>query len=745
MSQVPARTWEESNQACLMAAVAEVRATLAKLISPPDAESAVDALAVAQEFAGNVRASMPAPPALETLCATFSLTCFERRILLMCAGAELDSRFAALYAAASKDLRSPLPTFSLALAAFEDAHWGALLPAQPLRFWRLVEVLPGDSLTTSPLRIDERILHYLAGMPAIDERLRGLTEPLSARDPLPSSQRAVAELVAGSWSRADGQTLWPVVQLCGNDLSGKRAVAAAACALLGLSLRVMPASIAPRGMGDVDLFVRHWEREAALNPSGLLLEYDDADAPDAHGDSSLKRLVESLHSPLLLSSRERHKPVERRVLSFEVPGATSTEQIQVWKEALGAAALTLDGRVETLVTQFSLSPGNIYAAVAQALQPDDAAVRARHGVPLHGRDADGSGQAARATACDMAVPAMPEHGRDARATACDTAVPAMPEHGRDARATACDMAVPAMPEHGRDARATTDSENQLAAALWEACRMQARPRLEGLAQRIEPSATWDDLVLPREQKQLLRQIALHVRQRSKVYQTWGFASKGSRGLGISALFAGPSGTGKTMAGEVLSSELRLDLYRIDLSQVVSKYIGETEKNLRRVFDAAEGGAAILLFDEADALFGKRSEVKDSHDRYANIEVGYLLQRMEAYRGLAILTTNRREALDFAFLRRIRFVVEFPFPEAAQRAEIWQRVFPRQTPTEGLRIDRLARLSAAGGNIHNIAMGAAFLAADAGEPVRMSHLLAAARSEFIKIERPLTDAETAGWV
>ena len=281
--------------------------------------------------------------------------------------------------------------------------------------------------------------------------------------------------------------------------------------------------------------------------------------------------------------------------------------------------------------------------------------------------------------------------------------------------------------------------------MWDACRIQARPRLEGLAQRIEPFATWDDLVLPETQQNLLRQMAVHVRQRSKVYQSWGFASKSSRGLGISALFSGPSGTGKTMAGEVLANELRLDLYRIDLSQVVSKYIGETEKNLRRVFDAAEGGAAILLFDEADALFGKRSEVKDSHDRYANIEVSYLLQRMEAYRGLAILTTNRKSALDPAFLRRIRFVAEFPFPDAALRAEIWQRVFPRQTPTEGLRVDRLARLSAAGGNIYNIAMGAAFLAADAGEPVRMSHLLSAARSEFTKLERPLTDAETAGWV
>jgi SpoVK/Ycf46/Vps4 family AAA+-type ATPase len=216
-------------------------------------------------------------------------------------------------------------------------------------------------------------------------------------------------------------------------------------------------------------------------------------------------------------------------------------------------------------------------------------------------------------------------------------------------------------------------------------------------------------------------------------------------LGISVLFAGGSGTGKTMAAEVLANELRLDLYRIDLSSVVSKYIGETEKNLRRVFDAAEEGGAILLFDEADALFGKRSEVRDSHDRYANIEVSYLLQRMEAYRGLAILTTNLKEALDPAFLRRLRFVVQFPFPGVAQRAEIWRRVFPSGTPTEGIDPVKLARLNVAGGNIRNIALNAAFLAAEAGEPVRMPHLLRTARSEYAKLEKPLTESEIGGWV
>ena len=268
--------------------------------------------------------------------------------------------------------------------------------------------------------------------------------------------------------------------------------------------------------------------------------------------------------------------------------------------------------------------------------------------------------------------------------------------------------------------------------------------MEGLAQRIEPMARWTDLVLPETQRQGLQDLVMHVRHQRLVYETWGFKAKSHRGLGISALFHGVSGTGKTMAAEVLANELDLDLFRIDLSQVVSKYIGETEKNLRRVFDAAEEGGAILLFDEADALFGKRTEVRDSHDRYANIEVSYLLQRMEAYRGLAILTTNLKGALDEAFQRRIRFIIAFPFPDAARRAEIWQQIYPSQTPTEGLDVQKLARLNVTGGNIRNIALNAAFLAAEAGDPVGMQHVLQAARREYVKMEKPLTDNEIRGW-
>ncbi len=290
------------------------------------------------------------------------------------------------------------------------------------------------------------------------------------------------------------------------------------------------------------------------------------------------------------------------------------------------------------------------------------------------------------------------------------------------------------------ARATAEGQEEMRAALWSESLAHARPALDQLAQAIEPKATWEQLELPTADKDLLRQIAAQVKHRAAVYDGWGFRERMNRGFGISVLFAGESGTGKTMAAEVIANDLKLLLYRIDLSAVVSKYIGETEKNLRRLFDAAEDGAAILFFDEADALFGKRSEVKDSHDRYANIEVNYLLQRMEAYRGLAILATNMKGALDTAFLRRLRFIVDFPFPGPAERTAIWQKVFPSREHLAGLDYARLSRFNLTGGNIHNIALNAAFLAAQRNAPVGMPLLLEAIRTEYRKIGKPVNEGD-----
>jgi len=284
-----------------------------------------------------------------------------------------------------------------------------------------------------------------------------------------------------------------------------------------------------------------------------------------------------------------------------------------------------------------------------------------------------------------------------------------------------------------------DDEAPLDARLWRGCLTRARPPLARLAERIDAKAVWDDLVLPPTEKALLHQIADQIGARATVYDDWGFRDQMNRGLGISAMFAGESGTGKTMAAEVLANALSLDLYRIDLSAVVSKYIGETETNLRKVFDAAEAGGAILFFDEADALFGKRTEVKDSHDRYANIEINYLLQRMESFCGLAILATNMKSVIDKAFLRRLRFIIDFPYPGAEDRLRIWERALAPRVPREAIDFAALSEFDLSGGSIHGVAINAAFAAATAGTPVTMALLLDAVRTEFRKSGRTVNEA------
>lgn len=284
---------------------------------------------------------------------------------------------------------------------------------------------------------------------------------------------------------------------------------------------------------------------------------------------------------------------------------------------------------------------------------------------------------------------------------------------------------------------------QWSGTVWAACRGRARPHLESLAERLPTQAGWDRLVVPPPMMGTLREIHDQVRLRGMVREQWGLGEAGWRGQGVTALFAGPSGTGKTLAAEVLAHELGLDLYRIDLASVVSKYIGETEKNLGRLFDAAEGGGAVLLFDEADALFGKRSDVKDSHDRYANIEVGYLLQRLESYGGLAILTSNLKESMDQAFQRRLRFVLDFPFPDEEQRARIWKVSVPAKMPVTRLDYTALGRLHLTGGQIFSALTKAACLAAaDPAQRLEPAHLLNAVRAEYRKMNRPISADELA---
>ncbi|WP_030609717.1 ATP-binding protein [Streptomyces sclerotialus] len=604
----------------------------------------------------------PAPAApkvasLDALTACFGLSTFERELVVLAAASELDPTADARCAAAAGDPSRAYPTFSLALAALAEPHWSALTPVAPLRRWRLIELDDEARLTTTRLRLDERILHFLVGTPYLDARLHGLLRRTAAPAALPPSYDAAADRVAAGWSGGGEAALR--VELVGADLRTRADIAATAARRSGLGLYSMAADDVPTDPAERDRLARLWQREAILLPAALLIEVGELDR-DQH--AAADSFIAGAAVPLVVSSPDPRRTEHPRGERVTVPKLSDEEHLALWTDAFADVPEVTDRHLQALVAQFQLPPHVVRSAAATV----------RRDLP-HSDVSDG------------------------------------------------------------------------AELAWQAGLTEARMGLDELGRRIEPRAGWDDLVLADRQLRILQEIVAHVRQRSTVYQDWGFAKSLRSGLGVTALFAGGSGTGKTLAAEVMAKELGLDLFIIDLSQVVSKYIGETEKNLSRVFDAAERGGALLLFDEADALFGKRSEVKDSHDRYANLEVSYLLMRMEAYRGLAVLTTNMKKALDSAFMRRIRFVVDFPFPGEKERAEIWRRVLPAQAPMKGIDPDLLAQLTVAGGSIRNVALSGAFLAAEEGEQLQMRHMLAAARTEYLKLERSLTPSEVHGWV
>lgn len=601
------------------------------------------------------------PPALLILAQQLGLTDFEQEILVLCAGMEFDTGLASLYAKALGDPTRPYPSFALALAVLDEPAWNALSTERPLRYWRLLEINQpgGQSLITSALRADERIVNYLKGLNNLDDRLAPLLTPLEIPtddESLAPSQQVTLETITGQLHQAGtgGQGL-PVIQLLGSDGPSKRFLAGHIGKSLGLVVHGLAVDLLPTQAAELEYLARLWRRERQLLPLALYLDaHDRSTAPPSGAQAgTVSRFLELTQGVVFLDTQSTWPLASKKSLQVDVAKPTAAEQQDAWSRALDQAAGSSPAQ---LAGQFTLSLPSIRSITAAAL-----AETASHDDSLHQR-------------------------------------------------------------------------------LWASCLATTRPRLENLAVRLEPKAGWDDMVLPAREYNLLRQIAAQVKHRSHVYDDWGFRDKISRGLSINALFAGPSGAGKTMAAEVIANALHLNLYRIDLSSVVSKYIGETEKNLRRLFDAAEDGGAILFFDEADALFGKRSEVKDSHDRYANIEINYLLQRLESFHGLAILATNMKSALDEAFMRRLRFIVNFPHPGVEERQVIWKKIFPLQTPTVDLEFDRLARLQLTGGEIRNIALNAAFLAADSQTEITMPLVLESAREEFRKLDRPINEAD-----
>lgn len=614
-------------------------------------------------------AGLPAPPAGVLPAALrvgllFGLSSFETELLILAAGVELhaglrtavaEAQASAGGGAAGRPLAAarddPLP-FSLALALLNKPHWDALSPTSALRRWGLAGFDLRAGAAQARLRIDERVLHQIAGVPSFDEALLGLARFDEAPDPQTIDAAADAALVRATTvlDPADGRpgsTLLLIAAAAQRDHAC--GLAAGAWARLGWrSLRVDTEAL-PGDARDLALLARRIEREAALAGAGitLLLDAEAGLCPKA------QRLLSELGATLILvgtpSNAQRPLLAARRCLALPAPAAPTRPP-----EGLSAPLMAA---LQTAMQQFKVD------AEALALVVDEA------------RDAP--------------------------------------------------------------------TDEAAAARLWHGLRVASRGGLEGLAERLDSATRFDDLVLPDPVMAQLREIGSQLRLRERVYGEWGFGARGTRGQGIAALFTGDSGTGKTLAAEAIANEAGLDLYRVDLASTVSKYIGETEKNLARLFDAAEASGAVLLFDEADALFGKRSEVKDSHDRYANIEVAYLLQRIETYRGLAILTTNLKSALDRAFLRRLRFVVTFPFPDAALRARIWQRALPPAAPVQGLDFAQLGRIKVAGGSIRNIALGAAFLAAARPGPIDGQCIAAAARAEFAKLERSGADASLEG--
>ncbi|MEO8070558.1 MAG: ATP-binding protein, partial [Acidobacteriota bacterium] len=472
-------SWIEANQQCLAAEFERLKRRLSRDGDPDDDESRLGQSATRLSFGrlsdgateGPVttdaaRAAMSAPPAIDQLADACGLSAFERDVLLLSAGVEMDAELAARCDSAGADARRPGLTFGLALAALQGAHWSALAPVGPLRRWRLVEVDDAAGLARGRVRIDERILHYLAGVNYLDVRLRSLVRVAAVPMTMADTHRTVRDLVHLALERgAAGEA--PLVWLIGDDPMGQADVAADVASALGLSLHVLQAQDIPAGHAEVEALVTLWEREAMLLGSALLVSAGDESAgaaPDAVPGAA-RRFLERLRG-LVFVSAGRAQAVDRHALRFAVDKPGAADQKQLWQGALGDSADGLGATLDAVASQFKLS--------ARAIQAEAA-----------------------------------------------------------------------------ELQATLPASNRPADILWSACRAIARSRLDDLAQRIDAAAEWDDLVLPDAQKDTLRQIGAHMRTRLKVHVAWGFGDKGTRGLGITALFAGESGTGKTMAAEVL--------------------------------------------------------------------------------------------------------------------------------------------------------------------------------------------------
>jgi AAA+ superfamily predicted ATPase len=663
---------------------------------PPDVQVTVQAkldqlsLDISRRTAESLRQGVPLR--LASLTAMFGLTAFDLDVILLCLAPELDRGYERLYAYLHDDVTRRQPTVELALNLLcpdLDAKVTArrrFTDVAPLLQHDLVQLREesgqgGASWLGQALRLDPRVARFLLGGDEVDDRLPSarVVSPDVSPDALVFPAAFREQLSRlAEYAWASGEGPGLVLYFQGQNGVGKLTTATACCHALGCPLLIV--EVARLAASDVGEFpaLARLASREALL-QGAIPYWKDFDALLAHeADARLAALL-----PIL----EAH------------PGPVLLSGSATWQpgEALGGRAFA---RIAFPFPSYEERLRLWRAALAE----DTAGSGARTGLPDPALDLAGVAGKFRVSGGQI---------RDAAATARGLAL------ARD----------PAAP-------------HVTAADLHAACRLHSNRKLAELAVQIAPRYSWDDIVLPDDQMAQLREIYNQVRQRPLVYDTWGFGRKLATGKGLGVLFAGPPGTGKTMAADVLACALGLDLYKIDLSAVVSKYIGETEKNLARIFAEAVTSNAILFFDEADALFGKRTQVRDAHDRYANIEISYLLQKMEEYEGVVILATNLRKNMDEAFVRRLHATVEFPVPGEADRRRIWEQIWPAATPRDaGLDLGLLARqIEVTGGSIRNIALAGAFLAAADGGVVTMAHLLRATRREYQKMGKVLTTGE-----
>lgn len=645
-------------------------------IDPADTQ---EALARAErDIAARAAATRPEHLRLPALVERFGLSPLDRDALLLATLPAVDISFERFWTGLQGNPARPWPTVDLLLTILCDSrgaqlqHAGRFEPGAPLVRHRLVEVFSESSELHPPLlsrqvAVDPRVVAYLLGRDAPDERLYPHAQAISPRlrfEDLLLPEDLPPRLLR--FARRPGATIY----LEGRPGSGRRAVAEALCAALGVGLLVADAgSLAGAEPAVAIRTLRLLGREAFFRRAAVLFTNVGAwlaGEERAHA-AQLEEALSASTGLVLLSGEIPWEPsdgaADRPFVRVPLPGLRAAEQRALWRRELEAGADLAPGvDLEALTgTYRRLTPGQI----------------------------------------------------------------------RDAARAARDLAAFRSPEP-TDAPRPRPVVSQ--ADLTEAARLCSNRHLTSMGRKLQHAAAWGDLVLPPEHEGRLREICAHVRLRGRVMDGWGFDRRLSLGKGVTALFSGPPGTGKTMAAGVMANELGLELFHVDLSRVLSKYIGETEQHLSRLFDEAESSDAILFFDEADTLFGKRTEVKDAHDRNANLEASYMLQRLESYDGVAILASNLTKNMDEAFVRRFRFVVGFPYPTEEERRRIWERVFPPEVPLGGdVRFDVLAeRIDLAGGHLRNIALCAAFFAAEEGTAVCMRHLLRAARGEYLKI-------------